>query len=82
MWLVILPDLPLFYWTCPGGPTLLGKNVKGLNVYMYSHVWPSGSEIRTFMTLCEKIVWKILIIDFLFHALTPGHTKLTKKQYH
>ena len=25
MWLVILPDLPLFYLTCPVGPLLLGK---------------------------------------------------------
>ena len=25
MWLGILPDLPLFYLTCPVGPTLLGK---------------------------------------------------------
>ena len=32
MWLGILQDLPLFYWTCPFGPTLLGKTVKGLRV--------------------------------------------------
>ena len=25
MWLGILSDLPLFYQTCPVGPTLLGK---------------------------------------------------------
>ena len=25
MWLDILLDLPLFYQTCPVGPTLLGK---------------------------------------------------------
>ena len=28
MWLGILPDLPLFYLTCPVGPTLLGKTGK------------------------------------------------------
>ena len=30
VWLGILPDLPLFYQTCPVGPTLLGKTVHAL----------------------------------------------------
>ena len=31
MWLGILPDLPLFYLTCPVGLTLLGKTVSCLH---------------------------------------------------
>ena len=32
MWLGILSDLPLFYQTCPVGPTLLGKPVPYMHI--------------------------------------------------
>ena len=39
MWLGIFSDLPLFYQTCPVGPTLLGKTdheIKGESCHHFS----------------------------------------------
>ena len=36
MWLGILPDLLLFYQTCPVGPTLLGKTGRSIQRHFFS----------------------------------------------
>ena len=53
MWLGILPDLPLFYRTCPVSPTLLGKTA-GIG---------TSQQFQTKIKLCIHNIYRSLGLE-------------------